>query len=136
MSLWTRFLNRLGLRPAPAPRTYELEESLHATLATLATREGRSEQEVASDLLNAGLSQYYTSSDAWKRWQTLSPREQDAAAWACMGFTNKEIGVRLGISHETVKTHLGNALVKFSLRSRSELGLLLKDWDFSSWVKR
>jgi DNA-binding CsgD family transcriptional regulator len=133
MSLWTRLLQQLGLRPAPRPRFYELEESLHATLSTLATREGRSEQEVASDLLTAGLSQYYTSDDVGKRWQSLSPREQDVTALACLGYTNKQIGLRLGISAETVKTHLGNALVKFNLHSRSELGLLLKEWDFSAW---
>lgn len=35
-------------------------------------------------------------------------------------LTNREIGERLGISHETVKTHLANALSKIGARDRVE----------------
>jgi DNA-binding CsgD family transcriptional regulator len=136
MSRWTRFLHWLGLRPDPGPRYYELAGDLHVTLATLATHEGRSEQELAADLLAAGLTHYYTSDDTWQRWQTLSPREQDVAALACLGYANKQIGLRLGISGETVKTHMHNLLVKFNLHTRSELSLVLREWDFSAWEDR
>lgn len=133
MSLWTRFFYWFGLRPDPGPHYYELDENLHITLSTLASHEGRSEQELAADLLASGLTQYYTTDDLWRRWQSLSPREQDVTALACLGYTNKQIGLHLSISAETVKTHLRNALIKFGIHSRTELGLLLKDWDFSAW---
>ena len=133
MSLWTRFLYRFGIRSAPGPRYYELAGDLHVTRATLATREGRSEQELAADLLAAGLTHYYTTDDTWHRWQTLTPREQDVTALACLGYANKQIALRLGISGETIKTHMHNILYKFNLHTRSELALMLKDWDFSAW---
>ena len=79
------------------------------------------------------LAQQSEQGELWQRWQSLSPREQDVAALACLGYTNRQIGAFLSISPETVKTHLRNALVKFNLRTRSELHMLLKDWDFSAW---
>jgi len=133
MSLWHRLLYWLDLRPNPGPRYYEVNESLYTTLATLAAHEGRPEDELAADLLAAGLTQYYSTDELWKRWQSLSPREQDVAALAFLGYTNRQIAARLGISAETVKTHLRNALIKFGLHSRSQLRLLLADWDFSAW---
>ncbi|MDP2976877.1 MAG: hypothetical protein Q8N45_11790, partial [Anaerolineales bacterium] len=37
------------------PRYYELDESLHLTLSTLASREGRTENQLAADLLAASV---------------------------------------------------------------------------------
>ena len=48
---------------------------------------------------------------------------------------DKQIALRLGISSETVKTHLRNALTKFNLRNRSELQISFKHWDFSAWER-
>lgn len=123
----------IGLRPNSGSRTYKISESLHVTLTTLAQHEGRPEHELANDLLAAGLTQYYSSDELWRKWETLSPRERDVSALACLGFTNKQIAERLHISAETVKTHLRNALIKFNLHSRSELRLMLEHWDFSAW---
>jgi DNA-binding CsgD family transcriptional regulator len=85
------------------------------------------------DLLAAGLTQYYSADVLLYQWETLSPRERDIAALVCLGYTNKEIGVKLHISPETVKTHLRSVLLKFNLRNRTELRLTLKEWDFSAW---
>jgi DNA-binding CsgD family transcriptional regulator len=133
MFLWHRLLYWLGLRADPGPRYYEIAESLHTALANLAAHEGCPEDELAANLLAAGLTQYYTTDELWQCWQSLSPREQDVSALACQGHTNRQIAARLGISAETVKTHLRNALIKFGLHSRSQLRLLLADWDFSAW---
>lgn len=133
MSIWARLLAVIGLRPIPAPRKYKVSESMQVTLATLAQHEGRPEDELIQDLLAAGLTQYYSSDVLLQQWETLSPRERDVAALACLGCTNKEIGRRLSISPETVKTHLRNVLIKFNLRTRSELKLSLQKWDFSAW---
>jgi DNA-binding CsgD family transcriptional regulator len=106
---------------------------MQVTLATLSKHEGRPEDDLIQDLLAAGLTQYYSSDVLLQQWETLSPRERDVAALACLGYTNKEIGRKLSISPETVKTHLRNVLIKFNLRTRSELKLSLKGWDFSAW---
>lgn len=133
MDLLNILLQRLGLRREPEPRYYALDESLQVMLEGIAEQEQRSPEEVASHLLREGLERRQTEDDLWQRWQSLSRREQEVAALACLGYTNKQIALRLGVSAETVKTHLHHALTKFNLRTRTELGLLLADWDFSAW---
>lgn len=133
MSIWKSFLSLIGLLPKSDLRTYQISESLQVTLSTLASHEGRPENELLPELLAAGLSQYYSLDELWKKWETLSPRERDVAALVCMGYTNRQIGARLHISAETVKTHLRNVLIKFQMRTRSELRLSLEKWDFSAW---
>jgi len=135
MSIWHKLLAMIGLRPISAPRKYQVSESMHVTLTTLSQHEGRPEDELIQDLLAAGLTQYYSFVELWHKWEALSPRERDVAALVCLGYTNKEIGVQLSISPETVKTHLRNVLVKFGLQNRTELRLSMKTWDFSAWQK-
>jgi RNA polymerase sigma factor (sigma-70 family) len=133
MDLLNLLLHRLGFRREAGPRYYELDETLEVMLENLAQQEQRSPEEVASNLLAEGLKRRQDESDLWQRWHSLSAREQEVAALACQGYTNKQIALQLGISAETVKTHLHHALTKFNLRTRAELGLLLTDWDFSAW---
>jgi RNA polymerase sigma factor (sigma-70 family) len=135
MDLLNILLRRLGLRRDAEPRYYELDESLQVMLQGIAEQEQRSPEEVASHLLREGLERRQTKDDLWQRWQSLSAREQEVAALACLGYTNKQIALRLGVSAETVKTHLHHALTKFNLRTRAELGLLLIDWDFGAWER-
>jgi DNA-binding CsgD family transcriptional regulator len=52
---------------------------------------------------------------------TLSPREWDVARLAARGYTNQQIGERLGMSIRTAETHLRNLLRKLGLSSRREL---------------
>lgn len=136
MSIWKRFLRLIGLHPAPDPRTYQISESMQTTLATLAQHEGRPEHELVHDLLAAGLTQYYSTDELLPKWESLSPREKDVVALVCLGYTSRQIAARLSISPETVKTRIKNALIKFNLHSRTELRLLLKDWNFSAWDPR
>ena len=135
MSIWRKLLSVIGLRPISAPRKYKLSESMQVTLTTLSQHDGRPEDDLIQDLLAAGLTHYYSSDVLLQQWETLSPRERDVAALVCLGYTNKQIGVILSISPETVKTHLRNILIKFNLSSRSELRLSLAGWDFSAWEK-
>ena len=106
---------------------------MQVTLTTLSQHDGRPEDELIQDLLAAGLTQYYSSDVLSYQWETLSTRERDVAALVCLGYTNKEIGRRLSISPQTVKTHMRNVLIKFNLHTRSELKLSLQGWDFSLW---
>ncbi len=134
MSIWQRFLYLIGKRPAPGPRTYEINESLQVTLSTLAQHEGRPEHELFPDILAAGLVQYQSVDKFWPKWESLSPRERDIAALTCLGYTNRQISVRLSLSPETIKTHVRNMLLKFGVKSKAELRHILTGWDFSGWM--
>jgi DNA-binding CsgD family transcriptional regulator len=126
----------IGLRPNLGPRTFEISESLHTTLSTLAKHEGRPEHDLLPDLLAAGLTHYYSADELWNKWESLSPRERDVTALTCLGYTNRQIAFRFGISTETVKTHIHNVLVKFQMHSKSELRLVMSEWDFSAWANK
>ncbi len=52
--------------------------------------------------------------------QGLTPRELEILALLCEGITNKEIATRLGISAETVRTHLGHIYEKLHVQGRTE----------------
>lgn|SRR5258708_3509561 len=134
MSIWQRLMYLIGLRPDSGPRTFELSESLQITLSTLAKHEGRPEHDLLPDLLAAGLTHYSSNDELWHKWESLSPREQDVTALTCLGYTNRQIAFRFGISAETVKTHIHNVLVKFQMHSKSELRLVMSEWDFSAWT--
>ena len=134
MSIWRKLLSVIGLRPISAPRKYQVSESMQVTLTTLSQHEGRPEDDLVQDLLAAGLTHYYESEDLWRKWRSITPREQDVAALACLGFSNREIATRLHISPNTVKSRLQNVLRKFNLHNRADLRVMLADWDFSGWL--
>ena len=138
MSIWNRLLYLIGKRPTPGPRTYHVDvsERLQVTLSTLAQDEGRPEHELIPELLNAGLQQYTPNERLWKKWESLSPREKDVAALVCLRYTNREIAARLNISPETVKDRLETALQKFHITKRTELRVLLANWDFSEYERQ
>ena len=52
--------------------------------------------------------------------ESLSPRERNIIELIAAGQTNKEIARSLGITPETVKTHLKNIFVRFSVTKRSQ----------------
>ena len=77
MSIWDRRLYLIGLRPTPGPRTYHFDasESLHVTLSTLSSDEGRPEHDLIPDILAAGLTQYTANERLWNTWESLSTRK-------------------------------------------------------------
>ena len=50
--------------------------------------------------------------------ENLSPREQQVLALLASGFIYKEIGEKLNIGVETVRTHVKNICLKMHVRSR------------------
>ena len=126
-----RLLEQLGLISGLSPRKYELDVSLHSRLESLAEQEQLLPDEIASDLVNEALSQRQLDANLWRRWQSLSPREQQIAALTCLGYTNPQIAARLGLSVETVRTHTRNVQIKFNVSSKADLRVLLSAWDFS-----
>ena len=130
--LWER-LRRSLENVRPARRNFELDADLLEALQGVAARERRPAREVAADLLAMALAQQNASQEVLQRWEQLSPREQQVTALVCQELTNRQIAARLGISADTVKTHMRNVLAKFDLRSRTELRALLAGWDFGEW---
>lgn len=52
--------------------------------------------------------------------ETLSQREREVLALMAEGMSNQLIGVRLGISEKTVKTHVSNVLSKLGVSDRTQ----------------
>lgn len=132
MNLFDRLLNVLR-RPPAAPRLFEFDEVLLEKLRQIAVREQRSEEEVAVDLLETALTLRGTDRVRLQVWESLSPREQEVVALACLGKTNRQIAARLYLSPETIKTHMRHSLRKFGVANKVELRALLADWDFGGW---
>jgi DNA-binding NarL/FixJ family response regulator len=114
-------------------RAFQADQELLVAIREAAQEQGRSEEEVWVDFARAGHDQYLQRGELEERWDSLTEREQEVIALACMGYRNYEIAKTLVISHETVKTHLQNIFNKFDIHSRRELRLALKDWDFADW---
>lgn len=132
MSFWSR-LERAFAQPPPFRRGFTFDAGVEATLSAVAQREGRSEQQVARDLLAFALERRAAHEENRRRWLLLTPRQQQVVALFCLGRSTRQIAGRLVVSHETVKTHLRNALIKFDLPDRTALRRALADWDFSGW---
>jgi DNA-binding NarL/FixJ family response regulator len=54
------------------------------------------------------------------RTETLTPRERELLQLLAQGEANKQAAVILGLSEETVKTHVRNILGKLQVRDRTE----------------
>lgn len=134
MSFLHRLLYLFGYRQNSQPHTYNLNSNLHILIADLAQQEQRSPDEVAEQLLGQALHQRQLAGELWQCWQSLTPREQHVAALACLGYANIEIANELGVSIDTVKTHIRNILPKFAVGNRKELSLLLSSWDFKDYL--
>jgi DNA-binding CsgD family transcriptional regulator len=109
---------------------------LPARIRNLLENQGRTDARRFSqdvELVDAGQAEALQSEAAEACWDSLSEREQEVLALVCLGQRNYEIAAALGIAHETVKTHLQHIFRKFGLRSKKELRLLLRDWDFAAW---
>jgi len=50
----------------------------------------------------------------------LRPRETEVISYVSRGYSNKEIGAELGISQETVKTHVASIMTKLDAKDRTE----------------
>jgi DNA-binding NarL/FixJ family response regulator len=53
----------------------------------------------------------------------LTPREREVVELVLGGFSNDEIGARLGMKRKTVEAHLSRLFIRFGVASRLELGL-------------
>ncbi len=136
LHIFRRLFSRLGLGPRP-PRVYALDADFYALLEGLDGEDLRAPLDVQTGLL---LQQAFEQQQGQlllrRRWEALSPREQDVAALTCLGYTNRQIAARLHIAPDTVKGYVRQILVKYNLHSKQELRMLLTRWDFSAWGPR
>jgi two-component system nitrate/nitrite response regulator NarL len=58
--------------------------------------------------------------------ETLTPREEEIVIFCAAGLQNKEIGLRLGISDNTVRAHLAKIFKRFDLTSRADTKMLVE----------
>jgi DNA-binding CsgD family transcriptional regulator len=143
MTRWRYFLqtikgvlNRFSApsRLQETPSVFYFDDRTLDSLARLAQHQGCSCEQIAAELLRQALARRHSAETSLRAWSSLTPREQQVAALVCSYFTNQEIASYLGISPETVKSHIQSVFHKFNLRRRTELRLALADWDFSAWV--
>ncbi|MFN2145384.1 MAG: LuxR C-terminal-related transcriptional regulator [Anaerolineales bacterium] len=93
-------------------------------------------EQLATDLLTKAIHEYYqATTEKVHLWESLSERQQQVAALVCLRYTNDQIAKKLQISPYTVKTHVSDILRKFNVRSRYQLGYMLRRWNFNSFDK-
>lgn len=129
-----RLLERLGLTRKQALRNFELDVSLHSMLDSMAEQQQRSPDELASNIVASALARQVGHEALLRSWNSLTPRLQQVTALTCLGYTNRQIAGRLGITINTVHTHSQRIQYMFNVNSKADLRYLMREWDFSAWV--
>lgn len=111
-----------------------LDGELFDHLEALAVAQNRPIRTIVMDALHAAIRSTYAQTHNDERWDTLTPREQQTAALACLGYTNHQIADILVISINTVRSHMRGVLDKYRVASKAELRLLLANWGFEAWL--
>ena len=133
MRIWERFRRLWNRSQQEKKRTYRLDDPLHIELNNFAIQENRTQEEMTASVLAAGMYQYRRKDELLRLWYSLSLRERDVTAFACLGLTNRQIAARMGVSPETVKSYLETVLHKLGLRSKAELRVLFANMGFEAW---
>ena len=133
MRLWERFRGLWKRSQQKTQRTYRLDDPLHIELNNFAIQENRTQEEMTASVLAAGIYQYRRKDELLHLWYSLSLRERDVTAFACLGLTNRQIAARMGVSPGTVKSYLETVLYKLGLRSKAELRVLFANLGFEAW---
>jgi DNA-binding NarL/FixJ family response regulator len=103
-----------------------LREALDSGARGFALKSGPAREVIAAALAVAGggsyldpnLSSFILGTGAAKPIAVLSPREREVMTLLATGLRGPQIGERLGISSETVRTHVDNAMQKLEARTR------------------
>jgi len=133
MNFWLRLLYRLGFLSDSQVIRFELDEPAQEMLQLMADQQNLTPEEMAEALLRGALFDRQQAETQLVAWQMITAREQEVAALTCLGYTNRQIAARLGVSPETVKSHLRSLLRKLGLHSKEELRQALDGLDFSAW---
>jgi ATP/maltotriose-dependent transcriptional regulator MalT len=132
--IWSTAGKIRGEREA-GKRSFSLEAGLHAALVEQARLEQVLPDDLAAELIATGLRHRQANEGLMRLWERLTAREQQVTALACLGYSNRQIGGKLGIAESTVKIHIGKTYMKLNLRRKKDLLKFFIDWDFSDWDK-
>jgi DNA-binding CsgD family transcriptional regulator len=91
------------------------------------------DENVPADLLQLAYQRRQYTQDLLYRWHSLSLREQQVAVMICYNYSTGEMAAQMVVSTNTIKSHVRAVLRKFDVHSRSELRLLLADFNFDNW---
>lgn len=62
----------------------------------------------------------------------LSPKEAEVLSLVALGYSDKEIGVKLKIAYGTVRSHIDKSLLKLNAKNRANAAMIYKlankDW--------
>lgn len=56
-----------------------------------------------------------------KKFESLTPREQEVMGWIAGGLLNKQVAAEIGVTEITVKVHRGNVMRKMAAKSFADL---------------
>ena len=104
---------------------------LEKEIKRLAYREGMPPDEMTVEILQAGIADRWDYHRSVKLWQKLTPKEQEVAAFICLGLSNDQIAEKLHISRGTVRTHVRHIFQKFEVENRVKVQEILRWWEFS-----
>jgi DNA-binding CsgD family transcriptional regulator len=137
MNIWQFFKRwQAGSRKKKRKYYYIPGNRFQLGLTNAAAQEKHKQKKRTSDSQPDNLPNDFYSDEHYHLWIRLSPREQDVTALTCLKYTNAQIAARLGLSIETVRTYLDNALNKLSLQTKADLRVFFAGWDFSEWERR
>ena len=132
MSLWRRLLDALSFL-LPGDRMFSLDDEWVDSPYTPHDQPALLEENVPADLLELAYQRRRFVEDLLRRWHGLSLREQQVAVMICYNYSTGEMAAQLVVSTNTIKSHVRAVLLKFDVHSRSELRLLLADFNFDNW---
>lgn len=112
---------------------FEVDAELSSQLRLAARTSRQSPEAYATELLTRGLEQEVVRTQVRSVLEALTPREQEVTWYTARGYTNRQIAEVLGISPETVKTHVHHVLEKLGVRSKTDLRLLLLNLGIRWW---
>jgi DNA-binding CsgD family transcriptional regulator len=128
-----RFLEKK--RKGRNSRVFKLDGQSAMTLISIAEQQRRPKEDVYAEVIRAGIHKVLAGNvDYAKKWDLLTPREQEVTALICLGYRSDQMAEILAVSYDTVRSHSKHIYEKFSL-SRKELRQALQDWNFMEWWK-
>lgn len=133
MSLWQFFQNWRKGRRQNRKYNYVLSVPLDFKTFTRHTQENITREDQRSLAETQPLLD--PNDDLTKKWNRMTRRERDVTALTCLGFTNRQIAARLGVSINTVATHVARVLTRLDLNGKPALQVLFANWDFSEWER-
>ncbi len=128
MYLYERIFHAIRRRTRPKPpRNFALARDTLRAIRRIASQERRSPEEVANQMLVEAINERQALE---RKWQSLTPREQEVTELICLNYTIRRIAETLTITPNTVKTHVKHILTKFAAPDGKKLRVMLRNWDF------